>query len=114
MLSNTYITKHFKHSEFACPCCKTRGIDERIVWVLELLRSIANQPIIILSGYRCLKHNREIGGAERSKHLEGTAVDFTCKDLDHLAILLRNWSGGFKYYRDRNFIHIDLGPMRRW
>ena len=120
MNRSIYITPHFKHFEngLICPCCKVRGVRDEIIWVMELLRCILNKPIHIISGYRCYAHNKEVGGAKHSKHLEGKAVDFTCNDsndLEHLAILLEHWSGVFHYYKCLNFIHLDIsGPMRRW
>ena len=32
--------------------------------------------IYITSGHRCEKHNKEVGGAENSLHIEGKALDF--------------------------------------
>jgi len=124
-----YLTSHFKRSEFACKCCGTEGIGLEIVYVLELLRCIIDAPLIINSGYRCYNHHKEIyrklslkagrkiKAPEKSQHLNGNAVDFTFKDqedLDDAAIILQNWSGGLKYYEDDGFIHIDIGPKRRW
>jgi|TARA_Y100000015_G_scaffold28991_2_gene28280 hypothetical protein len=55
-------------------------------WVVENLRSIAEHvfqplrdglgvPIYVSSGYRCPDLNRAIGGAKRSQHMEGRALD---------------------------------------
>jgi len=55
-------------------------------WVVENLRAIAEHvfqpcrdhfgvPIYVSSGYRSPELNREIGGSNRSQHMEGRALD---------------------------------------
>lgn len=48
-----------------------------VVDILQPLRNYYKKPIIINSGYRCLKLNQKINGARNSQHLYGQAVDFT-------------------------------------
>ncbi len=50
--------------------------------VLEPLRKALNKPIIITSGYRGSRLNKQIGGAKNSQHCSGKAVDFVVKDMD--------------------------------
>ena len=58
-------------------------------WVVENLKSVAEHifqpcrdhfgvPIYVSSGYRCPELNRAIGGAKRSQHMEGRALDLDC------------------------------------
>ena len=116
------LTRHFTRDEYACECgCGAKNIDIKLAYILELIRCIANKPITIVSGCRCPIHNKNVGGAENSCHItvpeqDGWAVDFTSdhSTMATLSYLLCHWSGGFHYYTDDNFIHIDLGPMRRW
>lgn len=71
------LSKHFDTSEFVCHCCG-RGadkIDPRLIELLEQLRVKANAPIHINCGYRCPKHNAEVGGVQNSQHVLGTAAD---------------------------------------
>ncbi len=70
--------KHFKHDEFSCPCCGQNNIDGNLVKILDTARDIARVPFVINSGYRCAKHNAEVGGKPSSSHLSGTAVDVKC------------------------------------
>lgn len=38
-------------------------------------RACGNRPITILSGYRTEAHNRKVGGARNSQHVQGRALD---------------------------------------
>ena len=83
------LTEHFTLEEFTTSStAKARGIDnsvssQRVVdnlrnlceQVLEALRSYANQPITISSGYRCKALNKVVGGARNSQHMTGEAAD---------------------------------------
>jgi uncharacterized protein YcbK (DUF882 family) len=46
----------------------------------------------------------------------GNAIDFRVKDypMKTLALMLHEWSGGFHFYEDQNFIHVDIASKRRW
>jgi uncharacterized protein YcbK (DUF882 family) len=135
------ITQNFSRWEFACKCgCGLDKIDTRIVERLQVIRDIISVPIIITSGCRCPAHNEKVGGKPGSYHLANSktglceATDFTVKEEDWHKLywigidLLTRWSGGFHYYikghftpigsrparLEQHFIHIDLGPQRRW
>ena len=43
--------------------------------IFEPLRDLIDFPIIILSGYRCKKLNKILGGSKKSQHMEGKAID---------------------------------------
>ena len=49
-----------------------KAIAER---VFQPLRDAFGCPIYVSSGYRCPELNRAIGGAKRSQHMEGRALD---------------------------------------
>ena len=79
--------------------------------------------MVISSGCRCLQHNKNVGGAPSSLHTKGLACDFVIRDsrnvadsdaMARVAQAFGNWSGGFKYYADKLFIHVDIGQRRRW
>jgi hypothetical protein len=69
------LSKNFKQSEFKCSCCGMATVDLRLIKALEQLRELLGKPISITSGYRCKRHNAEIGGARSSKHQTGQAAD---------------------------------------
>ena len=43
--------------------------------VLDPLRKLWGQPIIVTSGFRCTKLNRLVGGVAKSQHTKGQAAD---------------------------------------
>lgn len=76
-------SEHFAKSEFVCHCCG-RGadkIDPRLIELLEQLRSKAGKPVHVNCGYRCPKHNAEVGGVPNSQHVLGTAADITIPEI---------------------------------
>ncbi len=100
---------------FKCKCgCNTLKLDSRLVVVIEKIQKAHNVSLTITSGYRCDVHNKAVGGVANSTHTQGLACDFTCNQLDNVAMSLLTHGGGFKYYKDKHFIHIDVGPKRRW
>lgn len=47
---------------------------------LEKIRRTYGEPMVINSGCRCRKHNKEIHGAKESPHMSGLAVDVAVVD----------------------------------
>jgi uncharacterized protein YcbK (DUF882 family) len=80
-------------------------------------------PVQVISGYRSPATNAllrsESGGrvAENSLHMSGEAVDLCFEDrslrqIRDAALALRG--GGVGYYPRSNFVHVDIGRLRRW
>jgi zinc D-Ala-D-Ala carboxypeptidase len=70
------ITSNFTREELECPCCRCLGlIEENLLPRLQAARTIYGKPITVTSGYRCEKHNAEIGGATNSLHPLSSAID---------------------------------------
>ena len=73
--------RFFKEQEFVCRCCgglppfAKENIEALVENVLDPLRERYGKPIVVNSGYRCAKHNREVGGATNSQHMCGEAAD---------------------------------------
>lgn len=74
--NNEQLTEHFNKREFECRCCHDVKVSSKLVEELEYIRQYLDAPIIILSGYRCEKHNKEVGGLKNSLHTMGAAADF--------------------------------------
>jgi hypothetical protein len=73
-------------------------------------------PFRVNSTCRSKSHNARVGGATRSYHLTGNAVDFriSANAKDVLAFLAKMRTvGGLKHYGGGVF-HIDTGPRRTW
>lgn len=63
---------------------------------------------------RSRSRNRRVGGASRSWHLTGQAVDLRVfGNIRAAAAYLRSRGGGYKHYGGGLF-HIDNGPKRTW
>lgn len=73
--------KYFKMKEFECRdgCVMPASARENIVALVENALDPARErlgmPIRVNSGYRCVKHNRKVGGVAASQHLLGEAAD---------------------------------------
>jgi uncharacterized protein YcbK (DUF882 family) len=86
------------------------------------LKSVVRQvaasygPVTVNSTCRSRGHNAAVGGARRSQHLSGDAVDFRVHGnvRGAMAYLRSNGSvGGLKHYGGGLF-HADTGPRRTW
>lgn len=85
------------------------------------LRAVLSQAasygsITVNSTCRSHAHNRSVGGAKRSKHLTGDAVDFRVHGNAGAVLAYLKSSGavgGLKHYGGGLF-HIDNGERRTW
>ena len=115
-INNIIIAPHFNLSEFACLCCNRVMLHPLLLEKLEKLRKIIEKPIHITSGYRCPKHNHQIGGVENSYHCIGLAADIQVKDISLIELLevCENIGfGGIGFYEKKNFLHLDVRPTKR-
>jgi peptidase M15-like protein len=72
--------------------------------------------VTVNSTCRSRRHNARVGGAHRSHHLTGSAVDFRVRGNVSAAYAYLRSSGsvgGVKHYGGGLF-HIDTGPRRSW
>ena len=89
---STYISPNFAFEElYKSDTAKALGIDNTpnatiakrledvVINVLQPLRDLWGQPIIISSGYRCNALNAAVGGSASSQHMLGEAVDIRTK-----------------------------------
>lgn len=116
---NTFkISKSYYLNEFQCPCCGTVKIANRLVELLEQFIKLHNIKPKINSAYRCEKHNKAVGGVPNSYHVQGLAVDLSVPDgmnIDDFAKKLENIGfNGIGIYRNKKFVHVDLGTKRKW
>lgn len=79
------LSTNFKSTEFDCHgkgCCKATWIDDDLVDFCQKVRDNFGKSVVINSGYRCTIHNKAVGGAGKSKHVNGMAADIVVKGID--------------------------------
>ncbi|HXP31846.1 MAG TPA: DUF882 domain-containing protein [Stellaceae bacterium] len=91
--------------------------------LLALRRRLASRaPFQVISGYRSPATNAMLaslteGVSSNSLHLSGQAIDIRLPDrslgmMNRAALSLQG--GGVGYYPRSDFIHLDVGRVRRW
>jgi uncharacterized protein YcbK (DUF882 family) len=99
-------------------------IDPRLLDLLHELnaRLETQQPFEVISGFRspatnAMLHERSSGVASKSLHPLGMAVDIRIPgrglDMVH-ANALSMARGGVGLYPTSDFVHVDVGRVRRW
>ena len=108
---------NFSPAEIACRGTGQIKMHPEALDKLQALRDRLGKPLIVRSAYRSPEHNRRVGGAPRSKHMDGTAFDIAMANHDPEAFEAAARAVGFLgfgYYPRSGFMHIDLGPARTW
>ena len=73
---------NFSPAEIACRGTGRLLLNEAALDKLQALRDRLGKPLIVRSAYRSHEHNRAVGGATRSKHMEGAAFDIAMANHD--------------------------------
>lgn len=122
--STAMVGVHFSANEFQCKCekCDMTLISMELVGLLERIRSevrarYGGKVVKINSGYRCVAHNKAIGGVKESMHTKGLAADIVVPGVspELLAVVcaMVNPEGGVGSYP--TFVHVDArGTRARW
>lgn len=116
-LTNTQLSKNFDSSEFACKCgCGYDTPNPELIRMLQVARDLYGKPIRITSGCRCIKHNRNVGGASNSAHLSGKAVDIATPTGESRYLIIESlMAAGFKRiginFKQR-FVHADIDDSK--
>ncbi len=95
--------------------------------LLDLLHALhrdldASEPFHVISGYRSPETNaalaaRSHGVATRSLHMTGAAIDVRLPGRALTALrdaALARRGGGTGFYPGPDFVHVDVGRVRRW
>lgn len=101
MLLAQKLTPHFSLAELVhSDTAIAKGIDNtppeellprlvRLAEMLERIRAAVGCPIVISSGYRCVRLNAAVGGASSSDHPQGSAADITAPSYGSATDLAR-------------------------
>lgn len=107
------ISKYFSEAEMECHgdnCCHhSAPMDRSFMEKMDSIRASFGKPIHPTCGFRCYKHNAEVGGVDTSWHTKGRALDCTVddkNDLYKLEAIAKNFCREVIYYHDKNFVHI--------
>jgi hypothetical protein len=93
---STWRWPNFSPAEIACRGTGKLLINEPALDKLQALRDRLGKPLIVRSAYRSPEHNRAVGGATRSKHLDGAAFDIAMANHDPVALgPARQWGERF-------------------
>ena len=115
--------KWFKKEDFLCRCGRCEmpaevegNLMALVENVLEPAREKLGGPIIVNSGYRCVRYNRDVGGVANSQHLRGEAADIRCADNKRLAKIIVEAGRFDQLIIYPTFIHVSfkrLGANRK-
>jgi zinc D-Ala-D-Ala carboxypeptidase len=123
----TWFTPHFsldemiatQHRQFENwpPPAVQAALRETARQMETVRRLLGDRPIVISSGYRCPALNRAVGGAARSAHLSGFAVDFNCYPFGTPLEVCRAIAGsglGFdQLIEEGTWTHLSFDPRMR-
>jgi hypothetical protein len=118
--------QHFKKSEFACKCGQYHAaycdgyphkIQPLLVQIAERAREHFGQPIDIISGLRCDRHNLDSGGVYNSQHKFGEAADVRVRGVGQNTVLewfLSQPDVRYAYpIEGSENVHFDIQPVGR-
>jgi GH25 family lysozyme M1 (1,4-beta-N-acetylmuramidase) len=115
----THISAHFKACEFQCKCSGKHDfpLDAALVQKLEKLHSALNcSAINVSSGFRCIAHDKAVGGSGTGQHIHGKAADICCighdgKPIDNRLVCIAAQDIGFtgiaRIAGNGTYTHVD-------
>src|SRR5579864_1515572 len=125
---DTYVTEALEQLDYFLRDSRNGTVaefDPRLFDLLNDLTASIGRPdaeIDVVCGYRTPETNRMLRRrsrrvAKHSLHMQAMAIDIrlpgvTTKELRNAALDLHR--GGVGYYRRKQFVHVDVGPVRKW
>lgn len=86
---------YLKSSEVRCSCkydeCKHTLIHDSVIDDFYKTRMDFGEYIVVTSGYRCQRWNKEVGGINGSFHTLGMAIDLASPNLNRLETTARKY-----------------------
>lgn len=121
-----YLDRGLRDIGYILRCRLTDEITQMDIKLIELVDHIQDHfgagEIEVISGYRSPELNGMLrasgrGVASRSLHMKGEAIDIRIpgvptRAVKDYAVSLKQ--GGVGYYSGPDFVHIDVGRVRRW
>lgn len=111
------LSRNFSVGEFARNGQSVARIDPRLVTVLQQIRDAIGKPLNITSGYRSYLYNKRLYEKRnktptKSKHIAGSAVDFTVAGMNGLELAKKVvdvlGQGKYGIGLGKTFIHLDV------
>lgn len=104
------LSKNFNEDEFRCPCCGLVAMDTHLIEGLQYIRDHYRRPMKVTSGYRCEKHNKDVGGKDDSSHLIGEAADIEVGSSNQRFNLIKEaiYAGFTRLGVGDGFLHLDI------
>jgi GH25 family lysozyme M1 (1,4-beta-N-acetylmuramidase) len=101
-------SEHFAFKEFASKGNGWIKVDRTLVLGLERYRRAIGGAVTVVSAYRDPDHNRRVGGASRSQHLFGNAVDIPFA-LNRAQVRALRVFSGIGYQAGTDMVrHVDV------
>ena len=105
---------NFAIEKLSCPCCGEYYHDSDSLDLLQSARNTTSKAMYINSGHRCKKHNKEVGGRQKSQHLR-MAFDISLRGFEKEELITILFKAGFTTFGMYNsFIHTDKRSYRKW
>ena len=123
---STQITPHFNSTEFRCKCGKEHEfeVNDNLVQKLEqLYAALKCSKIIVTSGFRCVTHDKNVGGSGTGQHTLGNAADICCYGQDGQPISSKTvcckaqdigFTGIANITAAYQYTHVDVRPNGKW
>ena len=120
------ISPHFNSTEFRCKCGKEHDfeVNDNLVQKLEKLYAALNcSQIIVTSGFRCVTHDKNVGGSGTGQHTLGNAADICCYGQDGQPISSKTvcckaqdigFTGIANITAAYQYTHVDVRPNGKW
>ena len=96
-----------------------QGVDPVALSKLARLQEMVGAPLSITSGYRNPLLNKRVGGAQKSQHMQGNAIDIkipgatAAETADFIKKASSVGFGGIGGYRPGS-VHVDVASQRSW
>lgn len=107
------MNEYFIRAERECHCGCGLDMTERnpdFMKALNSAREYYGKPMAATCITRCEKHNREVGGAPQSAHMDGRAADIACSDMTERMHMIRCFiaCGFHRIEVSPVHIHVDM------